>query len=104
MRISNIKISGFRSIQRCAEVKFNDPDRGAPAVEDVTWDEDAFCFELRTDSSGQQITGVIGPNSAGKSNILRALLHFFSTLDADQSTAKPSVELDFHCYDPANKW
>jgi predicted ATP-dependent endonuclease of OLD family len=103
MHVDKVHISGFRSIAPSAILDFDMPERGAASVVEVNWPRDSFSFELRRDRRGRDLTGIVGANNAGKSNVLRALLLFFSNLDSDEKSVKIEKEVDFHCYTPENE-
>jgi len=100
MRLSKVRISGFRSVCPYTEAKFDKPDKGTPKVVDIRWCEAPFAFELRRDSRDYDLTGIAGPNNAGKSNVLRALLLFFSNLNSDETSVRIDPVADFHCCGP----
>lgn len=100
MRIGKVYISGFRSISQSAEITLSEPDKGSPKVIAVDWSDSCFSFELRRDREGRHLTGLVGQNNAGKSNILRALLLFFSNLDSSEKSVRIAQNLDYHCCSP----
>jgi hypothetical protein len=85
MRVRELRVSGFKSIPFCAEVR-PIPGRGKREVMEITWSSDAFGVMLPVTARPERpmLAAVMGANSAGKSNILRALDCFFS----------PAVKLD----------
>ncbi|MCC6169848.1 MAG: ATP-binding protein, partial [Caldilineaceae bacterium] len=80
MRVRSVRISGFKSIPFCAQVEpaATGGRRGAVCI---TWARDAFQVDLPTTPQPGRplLAAIIGPNSAGKSNILLALDYFFGS-------------------------
>jgi hypothetical protein len=80
MRIRSVRISGFKSIPFCAQVEPGAATgrRGALCI---TWARDAFQVDLPTTPRPGRplLAAIMGPNSAGKSNVLLALDYFFSS-------------------------
>lgn len=80
MRIKTIKISGFKPFPFCAEY-IEEDENGNP---NIIWNDDAIKVSFATDIPMQN--AIIGPNSCGKSSILIALKHFFSSISKMPAT------------------
>jgi predicted ATP-dependent endonuclease of OLD family len=84
MRLSEVRISGFKSIPFCAEILPQEPASGRHAAPvQIVWQPDAFAFHLPTAAArgperGSMLCAITGANSAGKSSILLALSVAFS--------------------------